>query len=67
MDNVFIERRWESVKYEDIYLKAHGSITEMKRRTCLLPGRQKAGMVPWSVWGVDDWVKKDESRNAFYP
>jgi len=27
MDNVFIERLWKSVKYEDVYLKAYSSIT----------------------------------------
>ena len=31
MDNVFIERIWRSVKYEDIYLKAYGSMTELKK------------------------------------
>ena len=31
MDNVFIERIWKSVKYEDIYLKAYGSMTELKK------------------------------------
>lgn len=31
MDNVFIERLWKSVKYEDIYLKGYGSMTEVKR------------------------------------
>lgn len=30
MDNVFIERLWKSVKYEDIYLKAYTSMTEVK-------------------------------------
>lgn len=30
MDNVFIERLWKSVKYEDIYLKAYASMTEVK-------------------------------------
>ena len=30
MDNVFIERLWKSVKYEDIYLKAYGSMAEVK-------------------------------------
>jgi len=30
MDNVFIERLWKSVKYEDIYLKAYGSIPEAR-------------------------------------
>ena len=45
MDNVFIERLWKSVKYEDIYLKAYGSVLEVRRglmayfnrlKTCLL-------------------------------
>ena len=31
MDNVFIERLWKSVKYEDIYLKAYGSMTEARK------------------------------------
>ena len=31
MDNVFIERLWKSVKYEDIYLKAYGSMMELKK------------------------------------
>jgi putative transposase len=26
MDNVFIERLWKSVKYEDVYLNAYNSI-----------------------------------------
>jgi putative transposase len=31
MDNVFIEQLWKSVKYEDIYLKAYGSMAEVKK------------------------------------
>jgi putative transposase len=31
MDNVFIERLWRSVKYEDIYLKDYGSVAELRR------------------------------------
>ncbi len=31
MDNVFIERLWKSVKYKDIYLKAYGSMAEVKK------------------------------------
>lgn len=30
-DNVFVERLWRSVKYEDIYLKAYGSMIEVKK------------------------------------
>jgi putative transposase len=31
MDNVFIERLWKSVKYEEVYLKAYSSIAEARR------------------------------------
>ncbi len=31
MDNVFIERLWWSVKYQDVYLKAYGSIAEARQ------------------------------------
>ena len=30
MDNVFIERLWRSVKYEDVYLKAYDSIPAVR-------------------------------------
>ena len=30
-DNVFIERLWRSVKYEDIYLKAYSSMMEVRK------------------------------------
>lgn len=31
MDNVFIERLWRSVKYEDVYLKEYTSVEELRR------------------------------------
>ena len=31
MDNVFIERLWRSVKYEEIYLKEHATIPALRR------------------------------------
>jgi len=31
MDNVFIERLWRSVKYEEVYLKEYGSVVELRR------------------------------------
>jgi putative transposase len=30
-DNIFIERLWRSVKYEEVYLKAYGSMVEAKQ------------------------------------
>jgi putative transposase len=29
LDNIFVERLWRSVKYEDIYLKSYGSVTAL--------------------------------------
>ena len=31
-DNVFVERLWRSLKYEEVFLNAYGSIAEAKRR-----------------------------------
>ena len=31
INNVFIERLWKSVKYEDVYLKAYTSISEVRK------------------------------------
>jgi putative transposase len=30
LDNIFVERLWRTVKYEDIYLKRYESVTELK-------------------------------------
>ena len=31
LDNVFVERLWRSVKYEDIYLHEYASVAELER------------------------------------
>ena len=31
MDNIFIERLWKTVKYEEVYLKAYESISHAKK------------------------------------
>ena len=31
LDNIFVERLWRSVKYEDIYLKGYASLPELQR------------------------------------
>ena len=31
-DNVFVERLWKSVKYEDVYLKAYESVSAARIR-----------------------------------
>src|SRR5437588_1008148 len=36
VDNIFVERLWRSLKYEEVYLNAYASVAEAK-----------AGMGPW--------------------
>jgi putative transposase len=31
LDNIFIERLWRSLKYEDVYIKAYASVPEARR------------------------------------
>jgi putative transposase len=31
LDNIFIERLWRSLKYEDIYIKAYASVQDARR------------------------------------
>ena len=33
-DNVFVERLWRAVKYEEIYLRAYDSVAEARRSIC---------------------------------
>jgi putative transposase len=47
-DNVFVERLWRSVKYEEVYLRAYETVAEARR----LIGRyqhQAAALEPWST------------------
>ena len=32
MDNIFVERLWRSLKYEEVYLSAYASVAEAKGR-----------------------------------
>ena len=31
LDNIFVERRWRSVKHEDVYLKGYATLPELRR------------------------------------
>ena len=31
LDNIFIERLWRSLKYEEVYIKAYGSVAEARQ------------------------------------
>ena len=30
LDNIFIERLWRSLKYEEVFIKAYGAVTEAR-------------------------------------
>lgn len=51
MDNVFIERLWRSVKYEEIYLKEHATIPELRR-----------GLADWFI-RYNDWRPHEHHGN----
>jgi len=61
VDNVFIERLWRSVKYEDIYLKAYATLPELHRGLAAWfarynhhrPHRALDGDVPAEHYGLD--------------
>jgi len=40
-DNVFVERLWRSVKYEEVYLKAYDSVSEARSSI----GRARNGLL----------------------
>jgi hypothetical protein len=40
-DNVFVERLWRSVKYEEVYLKAYDSVSEAHLPRRIPPGCDK--------------------------
>jgi putative transposase len=56
-DNVFVERLWKSVKYEEVYLKAYGRVAAAREHI----GRY-LGRVPPS--GVSPQVSKVEASGA---
>lgn len=57
-DNVFVERLWRSVKYEEVYLKAYSSVTEARTSlgkylsfyNCTRPHSTHAASTPETVY-----------------
>ena len=51
MDNVFVERLWRSIKYEEVYLKAYPNGTEARKGIGLIwPSTTKSGPIkPWAI------------------
>jgi hypothetical protein len=50
MDNVFIERLWRSLKYEDIYLKGYSDGHEAKAGIARCPHQALENRAPMAVW-----------------
>jgi putative transposase len=75
MDNVFIERLWRSLKYEDVYLKGYDDGREAARGIAqwvafynnLRPHQALAGRTPMAVWreAIAGAKAADMMDNAF--
>lgn len=74
MDNIFIERLWRSVKYEEVYLKEYGDVEQLRQSlkkyfhfyNALRPHQTFGGMTPQEVYegkyvGVD--ISQKEEAN----
>ena len=59
LDNVFVERLWRSVKYEDVYLRGYEVVPELQRGLDRYfrfyneerPHQSLEGRTPWEVYG----------------
>ena len=45
-DNVFVERLWRSVKYEEVYLRAYDTVSDARFHRTLRPHSSLGGMTP---------------------
>jgi len=69
LDNVFVERLWRSVKYEDVYLKAYASGTELRQGLTRYfqfynrerPHQSLDYQTPWSVYSGRSAAKPSQS------
>jgi putative transposase len=60
LDNVFIERLWRTVKYDNIYLKNYESVVDLRSGlteffhfyTQERPHRDLDGRTPWRVYNA---------------
>src|SRR6202163_4327486 len=53
MDNIFIERLWRSLKYEEVYLHAYGSVAEAK-----------AGIGAWLVFYNEERLQQSHGHRT---
>ena len=72
LDNVFIERLWWSVKYEDVYLQGYETVAELKAglkryfdRYCRRrPHQSLDNRFPWDVYNADRRQTKQTKSSA---
>jgi putative transposase len=57
-DNVFVERLWRSVKYEEVYLKAYESVSHARQSI--------AAYLVWYNWGCPHSSPADRSPDETY-
>ena len=61
-DNVFVERLWRTIKYEEVYLRAYDTVTDARTSigryldfyNTRRPHSQHGGRTPDQVWS-DHW------------
>ena len=54
LDNIFIERLWRSLKYEEVFIEAYGSIAEARR-----------GIGSWISFYNDERLPQDRCWQGF--
>ncbi len=75
-DNIFVERLWRAVKYEEVYLKAYASVLEAQKRledyfrfyNGLRPHKALGYRTPAEVfYGEQEAVEGDSSARRYSP
>ena len=69
-DNIFVERLWRTVKYEEVYLKAYANATEARRELAayfrfynnLRPHQALGYRTPAEVFHGDPTIREEESK-----
>ena len=70
-DNIFVERLWRTVKYEEVYLKAYANATEARRELSSYfrfyndqrPHQALGYRTPAEVFHGDQTVREEESKD----
>ena len=73
-DNIFIERLWRTVKYEDIYLHDYASVPELRRGLTRYfefygherPHQSLDNRTPWEVYQEVLSLKERKSRGSYW-